>query len=242
MALPGEYQANVFGGDFTAPDWMNAPAKTVWESLYGGTGGIGEAVQDPADIYSQFAARFRQPQQQALYGAYSPLLAQYQLQRLGTGGMGTSFTDFLGTGGVRPSYSPQSLWELARTAGTYGAMSPEASAASLQAAAGTVTDEDLARRAYAQQVYGSSPQAGANQLAIAQMLAMRNPAASSGQFGFYGGDVGQAIQQGMENLQRGFRARGGDEREFLNFLLGAMSPAYQGLQVNPAAVQNGNGA
>jgi len=236
MAI-GDYSTEAFGTGATMPDWMSGTQADVWNQLFGGTGGIGAAYQEPADIYSQFASRFRRPQQEALYGAYNPLLSQYQLQRLGgSAGLGTSFGDFLGTAGVRPAGAEMnpatSLLEMARMAGRYGAMTDTDLAKETEAARGLTLD-DIARRAYAQQVYGGGQQAGANQLAVAQMLAMRNPGASSSQFGYYGGDVGSAIQQGMANLQRGFRGAGGDEREFLNFLLSA---------TNPAVAQNGNGA
>jgi len=151
----------------------------------------------------------------AVFGMQNPLLQQYYLTaegmdpRYGGAGERRSFSDFM-TG---PQLTGQQIRDLAQeTTGYLGRTPVEI----LNAFGQGMTDPELARVSSLQKTYGG--EAGAkNRLGLTQALATRR-----GSGGFYGGNLGQAINSSLAELQAAYQAQnpfGGDAGNFLNYYL-----------------------
>ena len=140
-----------------------------------------------------------------------------------------TFADFLtrystpDDAGVRPAMANlETLRDRARLAAE-ASMYPGGSGAYLAAA----TPEDFARRSVYASLFGSDAEnQAANQMAVAQMLAMQRVDPTTGaQAGTYRGRMGDAIRRALQGVQQ-YRATQGAPREsFLDWYLQRFHPA-----------------
>jgi len=207
---------------------------STMEELFSGLGGadlLGEMAFTPAQRFRQFAQQRTAPggvTRDALFGMQSPLLQQYYLggmggtPRFGTaGGFGGNFADFMG------GYTGATPTDLRGLAGQIGAISqmPETGTGSFTQylrelpSTSPVTAQQAALW---RDVYGSGPQAGENQLALANLIGLQRPGG-----GIYGGVVGRALGNVLNELYQAYTADN-PLGNFLNYFLEQTGSATQG--------------
>ena len=189
-----------------------------------------EEYVSPRQQFMGYAAGTTAPgsrQRDALYRLQNPLLQQYYLGGIaggdpmfsGTGSFGGSFADFMGgtpgatgyTGQIGGEGNLRNLAETVRdiTQLTEGA-GPGGFTAFLENPNRGVTPQQAA---IYRDIYQTGPSARENQLGLAQLLATSRPGG-----GMYGGIVGRALGQILQDLYTTYSTQN-PEGNFLNYFL-----------------------